>query len=169
MNNEFINARDQLFLEQVKEYFLSQSINGSVLQAGTEIPHNIYLGQLPDYGTVNVMYIPLQEDHFDDIRLLQFYAPVISEADPSKRSDLLVLLNEANFTCPLGSFSINDKNEIGFKYVFPVNRFEIMEEQPFLEIFNVYLDCLTSVRDAIMNLNGGNISVKEAIAKLGNN
>jgi hypothetical protein len=43
-----------------------------------------------------------------------------------------------------------------------------MEEQPFLDIFNVYLDCLTSMRDEIMNLNAGNISLDEAIARLGN-
>ncbi len=166
MNNEFINARDQLFFERIKEYLLSQSINGSVLEAGPDIPHNIYLGELPEHGTVNIMYIPLAEDHFEDIRLLQFYAPVVSQIDLAKGSDLLTLLNEANFICPVGAFSISGKNEIGFKYVFPVNRFDIIEEQTFLNIFNLYLECLISMRDVITNTNEGKISLKDALTEL---
>lgn len=168
MNKEFINAKDQLFLEQVKGYLASQSINGAVVEAGSEVPNNLYLGELPEYGTVNIMYIPLPEDHFENIRLLQFYAPVVSEVDLTKGSDLLTLLNEANFICPVGAFSISGKNEIGFKYVFPVNRFDIMEEQPFLDIFNLYLECLLSMRGAIADLNGGKTLLKEALAGIMN-
>lgn len=166
MNNEFINARDQLFLQHVKDYLLSQSISGSVLEASAEIPQNLYLGELPEYGTVNIMYIPLPEDHYEDTRLLQFYAPVLEQIDVTKKSDLLNLLNEVNLNCPVGAFSINGKNEIGFKYVFPVNRFDIMEQEPFLDIFNLYLDCLTSMRGAIADLNTGKVALKDALANL---
>jgi len=166
MNENFINLRDQEILYSIQEYLKSISIVSTLLEAGPDMPHNILIAITTEQASVNIMYVPLPEDHFEEIRLFQLFSLLVAEVSPENRNDLTVLLNELNSRSPLGSFSINEKGELGFKYIFPVSRFGIPEEKAFLDIFSLYLNCLESFSRLVTDVNMGSVSLQNALSGL---
>jgi hypothetical protein len=166
MNSDFINLRDQEVLHNIKEYLQSISIESTLLESGASMPYNILIAITPKLASVNMMYVPLPEDHFEDIRLFQLYSLLVSQVKPESRDSLLTLLNELNNRSPVGSFSINDQGEFGFKYIYPVDRYAIPEEKAFLEIFSLYMDCLENFSGLTTQLNAGEINLQDALDRL---
>lgn len=166
MNDNFINLKDQLALAQIKAYFNKLPLSAEVLEASDLIPVNLLLITDPVNGSSNLMYVPLPEDHFEEIRLMQLYSLIIPAINPERKTDLFYLINEINAQLPIGSLAVNKMAELGFKYIFPVSRFSLPEEDTFIEIFNLFQDCLVSFRDLLSELNEGSIGLADAMSKL---
>lgn len=166
MNDNFINLKDQLALAQIKACFKDLPLSAEVLEASDLIPVNLLLITDPVNGSSNLMYVPLPEDHFQEIRLMQLYSLIVPSIKPEKKTDLFYLINEINAQLPIGSISVNKMAELGFKYIFPVSRFDLPEKENFIEIFNLFQDCLVSFREQLIGLNEGNISLSDAMGKL---
>lgn len=163
MNNDFLNLKDQQVLYEIKDYLEKISVQSTVVEASEHLPLNMLLAVSPEQVSVNIMYVPLPEDHFTEIRLLQLHSLIIANTDLNKRNDLLVLLNELNNQSPFGTFAINEKGELGFKYIYPVSRFEMPKEEPFQETFSLYLNCLMGFRKVIIHVNNGELSLQDAL------
>ena len=166
MNDNFINLKDQLALAQIKAYLKNQPISAEVLEASDLIPYNLLLITDPLNGSSNLMYVPLPEDHFQEIRLMQLYSLIIPVINPERKTDLFYLINEINAQLPIGSISVNKMAELGIKFIFPVSRFHLPEEDNFIEIFNLFQDCLVNFRDILTGLNEGTIGLADAMSKL---
>lgn len=163
MNHDFLNLKDQQVLYAIREFLQNISVDSIVVESSEHIPLNKLMAVSPEQVSVSIMYMPLPEDHFTEIRLLQLYSLILADSAADKRADLLSLLNELNNQSPLGTFSINEKNELGFTYIYPVSRFEIPEEEPFQEVFSLYMNCLAGFRNVIMHVNAGDLSLKDAL------
>lgn len=163
MNDDFLNIKDQQVFYMLKEYLEKADVQASVIESSAEIPVNLLIALTREEVSVNIMYVPLPEDHFTEIRLLQFYTTISMNSDPGKRPDLVVLLNELNNQSPIGAFVLNAKGELGFKYIFPVSRFELPQEDGFIETFSLYLNCLTGLRNVILHVNNGDLSLSDAL------
>lgn len=166
MNNNFINLKDQLALGQIKAYLKHLPLSAEILEASDLFPYNMLLVTHPENGSLNLMYVPLPEDHFEEIRLMQLYSLIVSEIIPDRKTDLFYLINEINAQLPIGSVSVNKMGELGFKYVFPVSRFELPEEQTFLELFNLYRECLENFKTILSGVNKGTIRLADAMSSL---
>jgi hypothetical protein len=166
MNNDFINLKDQQVLYDLSDYLAKISIPSTLIEATAEIPFNILVAVTSEQVSVNIIYVPLPEDHFNDIRLMQLYSLLIQKVSSDKRNDLLTLVNELNNRCPVGSFFINEKIELGFKYIFPLARFDMPKEGSLIEIFTLYLNSLMSFRDTIIKVSDGTLSLKDALKEL---
>lgn len=166
MNQEFINLKDQQVLTEIKEYLEKMSIAGTLLESGPEMPHNVLIAITSEQLSVNIMYVPLPEDQFEESRLLQFYSMVHSNISHERLGDFMSLLNEVNNQCPLGSFTINEKSELSYKFIFPIDRFEIPKEFFIQEIFNLYINTLKNFYQALLDLNNGSLGLTEVIQKL---
>lgn len=166
MNNDFLNLKDQQVLYELKDYLAKIPVPSTLIESSEELPYNLLIAVSSDQVPVNIMYVPLPEDHFSEIRLFQFYSLLVQKVPSDHKNDLLILLNELNDRCPIGSFFMNEKAELGFKYIFPVPRFEIPKENQFIEIFTLYLNSLMSFRDIINQFIIGSLSLKDVLAKL---
>lgn len=165
MNQEFLNLKDQEILYSIKDYLAKISVEASVMEASENMPYNILIASTKDRVPINIMYVPLPEDHFEAIRLLQHYSLITARVTAEKKNDLLLLLNEINNQSPLGSFAINEQGELGFKYIYPVPRFGMLNEDAFMEVFSLYLNCLLSFRNKIIEVNEGTLSLRDALKK----
>ncbi|MES2373013.1 MAG: hypothetical protein V4557_10580 [Bacteroidota bacterium] len=163
MNNDFLNLKDQQVLYEIKEYLENISVQSTVVEASDHLPLNMLLAVTQEEVSVNIMYVPLPEDHFTEIRLLQLHSLIIVNTEAAKKNDLLVLLNELNNQSPFGTFAINEKGELGFKYIYPVSRFEMPKEEPFQETFSLYQNCLIGFRNVIIHVNSGELSLEDAL------
>jgi hypothetical protein len=166
MNNDFINLKDQQVLYDLRDYLAKISIPATLIEATEKLPFNILIAVTSEQVSVNIIYVPLPEDHFNDIRLMQFYSMLIQQVPSGRKSDLLTLVNELNNRCPIGSFFINEKTELGFKYIFPLARFDMPKEGSLIEIFTLYLNSLMSFRDTIIKVSDGTLSLKDALKEL---
>lgn len=162
MKDDFLNIKEQTILYEIKEYLARISVSATIAEMSDALPVNMLLATTEDNVPVNIMYVPLPEDHFTEIRLLQLYSTVVF-INEDKKEELSVLLNELNNQSPMGTFSINEKGELGFKYIFPVSRFEVPGEEAFQEIFTLYVNCLTGLRNVAIHVNSGELSLGDAL------
>ncbi len=163
MNDDFLNLKDQQVMYEIKDYLEKINVQATVAEASEQVPLNILFAATQNDVSVNIMYVPLPEDHFTEIRLLQFYSLISMNTSEEKKQDLLVLLNELNNQSPLGTFVLSGAGELGFKYIFPVSRFELPKEEPFQETFTLYVNCLTGLRNVIIHVNNGDLSINDAL------
>jgi hypothetical protein len=166
MNNEFFNLKDQQVLYEIKDYLAKISVPSTLFEATIDLPFNLLIAVTSEQVSVNIMYVPLPEDHFKEIRLFQFYSLLAQNVPFDLKNDLLILLNELNDRCPIGCFFTNEKQELGFKYIFPVPRFEITKEHQFTEVFTLYLNSLMSFRDIINQFINRSLTLKNVLTKL---
>ena len=166
MNNDFLNLKDQQVLHEIKDYLVKIPMASTIMEASADFPYNMLIAVNSEQASVNIMYVPLPEDHFNDIRLFQFYSLVLQKVQSERNSDFLILLNELNDRCAVGSFYMNENSELGFKYIFPIPRFGIPKENQFIEIFNLYHNTLMNFRTLIIQTNSGILSLKDAFAEL---
>lgn len=167
MNNDFLNLKDQQVLYELKDYLAKIPVPSTLMEATEDLPFNILVAVTSEQVSVNIMYVPLPEDHFHEIRLFQLYSLLVQAVPARQKNDLLDLLNEMNDRCPVGTFFLNEQAELGFKYIFPAARFEIPKEGPFIEIFTLYLNSLMSFRDIIIQVSNGTLLLSDAFKKLG--
>lgn len=165
MNQEFLNLKDQEILYSIRDYLAKISVEATVMEASENMPYNLLIASTKERVPINIMYVPLPEDHFATIRLLQHYSLITARVNAERKSDLLSLLNEINNQSPLGSFAINEQGELGFKYIYPVPRFGMLNEESFMEVFSLYLNCLLSFRSKITQVNNGTLSPGDALKK----
>lgn len=163
MNQEFLHLKDQQVLYQIRDFLEKIEVDATVMEASEQLPVNILVAVTRELVSINIMYVPLPEDHFTEIRLLQQYSLIIDKVSPEKKADLTVLLNELNNQSPLGSFSINEKGELGFKHIYPVSRFDMLKEAAFLEVFSLYLNCLMGFRNVLLHVNSGELTLGDAL------
>ncbi|MFZ4101472.1 MAG: YbjN domain-containing protein [Sphingobacterium thalpophilum] len=166
MNNDFLNLKDQQVLYEIKDYLLKIPMVSTIMEASADFPYNMLIAVNSEQTSVNMMYVPLPEDHFNDIRLMQLYSLLIQKVPSDQRNDLLTLANELNDRCPIGSFFINEKTELGFKYIFPLARFDMPKEGSLIEIFTLYLNSLMSFRDIVIRVGDGTLLLKDALKEL---
>ena len=78
----------------------------------------------------------------------------------------MLLVNELNNRCAIGSFFINDLSEFGFKYIYPISRVDIPSKSSFIDIFSLFLNSMMSFKELIIETNNGTLSIADAIKKL---
>lgn len=169
MNQEFVNLKDQQVLFELKNYLEQINVASSFLESSVDLPYNILVAVTQAQASINIMYVPIPEDHFEEIRLLQLYSLVITNTIAERKKDLLILINELNNRCAIGSFFINERSEFGFKYIYPISRFDIPQKSSFIDIFYLFLNSLMNFRELIIETNNGTISVVDALKKLDRN
>jgi hypothetical protein len=167
MNDNFIHLKDRLTLEQARTYLEQLPVHAGVLEEHLH-SHPTLLVTLPEGISLNISYLPLPEDHFEDIRLMQFYALLVSGVNEVQRTELVQLLNEINVICPIGAFYVDDQGELAYKYIFPVPRFELPVQGAFLDLFTLFRDCLLNFKDILTGLTGGTVDLAGALRSLTN-
>jgi hypothetical protein len=68
--------------------------------------------------TMNLAFLLENEnDHFDYLSLIQFYAPVPFDIGSAARADILELIVAVNTLMPLGHFGVTTTNNLYYRYV----------------------------------------------------
>lgn len=166
MNDEFVNLKDQQVLYEIKDYLERISVTGTILESSKDLEFNILMAVTADHAAINIMYVPAPEDQFEEIRLLQFHSLLTANVSPAKKSEILSLLNELNDLNPFGSFSINGEGQLSYRYIFPVARFDVPKETTIQELFTLYHSALVKFKKALLGVNDGKLSLKDAIMQV---
>lgn len=160
MNKEFINIKEQILLEQIKEILKENSINSNLIESSLFNPYNVLVTTIDDLN-FNIMFLPVEEDFFQHIRLLQHYTIILNEIP--KEIELNKLINAFNNQIPLGFFYITDENELCFKYVISIPRFDPVNANQYGEMFMIMQQSVVELKNKFLQFISGHLSFEQVV------
>lgn len=114
----------------------------------------------------NLTFIPLDDSDVEAIRLLQFYSQLPFTANQDHLDDTVRFLLAINLLIPIGAFSLSTENDLFFKYVYSLSRFEAIKQEEFLETFLLWLFTLDSFSPLIAEVATGALDLESALTLL---
>lgn len=165
-------AKYRLELEILQGY-LEQELEmmGRIMDGPPEAPITSLSVLLePDWQdqlrAANLSFIPLEDTDIEAIKLLQFYSQLPITADQSHLDDTVRLVLAINLLIPIGSFSLSPENDLFFKYVYSLSKFETINQNEFLETFLLWLFTLDNLSPLIAEVATGERDLDSALALL---
>ncbi len=161
MTKDFINIKEQILLNQIKDILNEHSIESNLIESSVYMPFNVLVTTIDEIN-FNIMYLPVEEDLFRTIRLLQHYATIIEKIPNDKELGINELIKAHNKQIPLGFFYITDENELSFKYVIPIPRFDPLNADQYGEMFMVLQQSVVQIKNKFLQFISGDLSYEQA-------
>jgi len=162
MTKDFINIKEQILLNQIKDILNDNSIIATLIESSLYIPYNVLVTTIDEIN-FNIMYLPVEEDLFRSIRLLQHYATIVEEIPQQLELGINELIKEHNKQIPLGFFYVTDENELSFKYVISIPRFDPVNADQYGEMFMVLQQSVIQIKNKFLQFISGEISYDQAL------
>ena len=168
-----MDAKSLAELGKIKKNLAELDFQMQIFEKSAEIPVNMLICAIPkDYKnreqSINLAFLPVMEDDFKAISLLQIYSVLpfaIPKENINNLKDLFIYLNHRT---TIGNFTINENNEIAFRYILAINKFKIIEKDVIQEIvilFNYMIDLFNRHIEAIAD---GSKSLKQVFNEIDN-
>ena len=162
MNKDFINIKEQIILNQIKDILEDNSITSTLIESSSYIPYNVLVTTIDEIN-FNTMYLPVEEDLFRSIRLLQHYATILEEIPKELEIEINDLIKAHNKQIPLGFFYVTDENELSFKYVISIPRFDPINADQYGEMFMVLQQSVIQIKNKFLQFISGVLSFEQAL------
>lgn len=162
MNKDFINIKEQIILNQIKDILEDNSITSTLIESSSYIPYNVLVTTIDEIN-FNIMYLPVEEDLFRSIRLLQHYATIVEDIPKEFESEINELIKAHNKQIPLGFFYVTDENELSFKYVISIPRFDPVNADQYGEMFMVLQQSVIQIKNKFLQFISGELSYEQAL------
>lgn len=114
----------------------------------------------------NLAFIPLEETDVEAIKLLQFYSQLPFTVDQDYLNDTVRFLLAINLFIPIGVFNLSPENNLSFKYVYSLSKFEAIKQDEFMETFLLWLEALDNLSPLIAEVASGESDLESALAIL---
>lgn len=165
MNQGYIQAKEWVELEQMKSFLDKMGLPSLARPQSDQNPVNLLSIQLSGQMHLHIIFIPLTEDTFSQVSLLQFFAQ-IKEGINSKDLSTLLLLNRINEKLPLGAFLVNADDELVYKYVLAKEKTSMFTETFFVELLTSLVPPLEQQLALLGRYFSGHISLEDALQSL---
>jgi hypothetical protein len=162
MNKDFINIKEQIILNQIKDILEDNSITSTLIESSSYIPYNVLVSTIDEIN-FNTMYLPVEEDLFRSIRLLQHYATILEEIPKELEIEINDLIKAHNKQIPLGFFYVTDENELSFKYVISIPRFDPINADQYGEMFMVLQQSVIQIKNKFLQFISGELTFEQAL------
>jgi hypothetical protein len=162
MNKDFINIKEQILLNQIKDILEDNSITSTLIESSSYIPYNVLVTTIDEIN-FNTMYLPVEEDLFRSIRLLQHYATILEEIPKELEIEINDLIKAHNKQIPLGFFYVTDENELSFKYVISIPRFDPINADQYGEMFMVLQQSVIQIKNKFLQFISGELTFEQAL------
>lgn len=162
---EKTHARHLVELGRIQDFFKEREIYTQLLEKSDQIPlHILMLAPEISEGRqayVNVMFIPIDNPNVEDIQLLQLYThlPVDYTGTMEAIAPLLVAIN---MNLPVGNMGFKD-NSISFRYSYALSDNTLVQEEEFIDVFQLFFNSLALFIDLIDQVVEGKVTVQQAI------
>lgn len=166
-------AMSSLDLISLKNILDEIELNSVLLQSSQVLPIPTLIVPIDkDYQdrdrALNVSFVPLPEDVFPDVKLMQVYSELPYEIDPQHRAALEHVILAANLAIPLGNFAITPDNQVCFRYVHTIPKFVVLSNVDdallnLMQMVNYILDTNEAVLERVAH---GQMSAEAALKEL---
>ena len=137
MKNDFTSSKELALLNLYKGYLVDSGIDAEILPAQNSESLDLLQVNLVYEGNLNILFVPLGEENYQSLSLLQFFV----QWDQVNRSvsDSLRLINELNQKIPMAKVSLNLENTLEYQYYLPVSAHIPLSKEEFLERVSLLL------------------------------
>ncbi len=118
--------------------------------------------------TINFSFIPLPDDIFPNVKLLQLYFELPFIFEQNVQSNLETLLLSINLTLPLGNFGIREKKSIYFRYSHALPKYEVISQrkESLIDITKLTIYALDSQTELIEQVATGQKTLDQVMAEI---
>jgi hypothetical protein len=128
-----MNKQDEIMMDMdlisIQNIFNEVGLKTTLLEKSELIPLTTLGVEIdPDDSkrerNIFMSFIPLPEEVFEDIKLLQFHTELPFTGLKKSQTGLEALFNFINLNSPIGTFGLNDDYKISLRYIHTINKFE---------------------------------------------
>lgn len=168
---EIIHARHLVELDYLKRYMEELGLESKLVERSEEVPLNTLLTALKkDYKgrerSMNFSYIPLLEEEFEYINLLQLYAPLPCDLNLEYKSSLERFLLTVNGQAAIGHFNLKKNNEIFLRYVHITSQDELINQNEIKETVMLFIYMQEIFGESIEDVASGKKDLQTALREL---
>jgi hypothetical protein len=146
-------------------------LQARLLESSEEVPLNILSVQL-DHGfpgrelILNFNFLPFLEEELDYIKLLQFYSimPCEIKCNNDALKEFLLVVNG---NLALGSFGLNNNNDVYLRYVLAAPKTKPINQDEIIEVVLIFNYTLNIYGGLVMKLAEGELDLHSAYDELG--
>lgn len=144
--NSTADAMSMLDLISIQNILEGYELPTAILEKSAELPLNsLIVNSTNDYKgrtrTLSFSFLPLEDKHFPDVKLLQLFSEFNVDVVPTAITAIEQLLVKLNILLPLGSLGLTEANRIYFRYVHTMAKYDNLSdhEQTLVNLFNLFM------------------------------
>jgi hypothetical protein len=170
MISDEVQARHYADLDQIRRYMEEIGLQARLLESSEEVPLNILSVGLdhsfPDRELIlNFNFLPFLEEELDYIKLLQFYSimPCEIKCNTDALKEFLLVVNGS---LALGSFGLNNNNDVYLRYVLAAPKKKPINQDEIIEVVLIFNYTINIYGGLIMKLAEGELDLPSALDEL---
>lgn len=147
--NKAAEAMSMLDLISIQKIFQKYDLSTAILEKSEILPLNsLVINTVGDYKkrtrTLSFSFLPLELEHFPDVKLLQIFSEFNFDIKKEYLKDLETLLVKLNRLLPIGCLGITEGNKVYLRYVHTLAKYDIIDdkESTLLNIYNLFVYAL---------------------------
>ena len=126
-----INEITELDIFNLKKIFDDIDLPNTLIEKSAKLPiSSIIVNYMSENNTnidISFVFVPLPENQFSGIKILQIYFEFPLEIEPSNEQLVFKLTNQLNYLLTVGHFASNGKN-LSFRYCYTLPLFSNISE-----------------------------------------
>jgi hypothetical protein len=171
MISEEISAKTYMDLANLEEHLNDMGLKTQLIERSEKYALNVLLALIePDSKNrervINFTFVPVGDDQLDYISLLQFYTNYSFDLNTNYRDDLVKALAVINTKLPFGCISVNENNQVFFRYVHVRQKFEVMDRDAIQELVALYQFAIDIFAPLIEDIATGAKNYEQAIVEI---
>jgi hypothetical protein len=168
------SAMNDLDLISLKNVLEKAGIKSVMVEKSDTMPLSALIVQLTSGGDapeshLNFSFIPLPEDAFPNIKLLQCYTELSMEFKNAKsKTETAAFITALNIRLPAGSFGIRDQQVIYYRYIHTIPKYHVITEDDatFVDLIKLLVYSSRNEIDVLLEVVNGSLSAKDAVQKI---
>lgn len=170
--NSAADAMSVLDLISLKNIFDDYELPTALLEKSDLLPlSSLVVNPTPDYKqrtrTVSFSFLPLEIDHFQDVKIMQVYSEFNFEVKEDCVSTVERLIIKLNKLLVLGSLGLSDANKVYYRYVHTMGKYDNLSEaeDTLANLFNLVVYSLNVNAKAVESVGLGEQNLEAALAE----
>jgi hypothetical protein len=171
MVSDLTDAKHAAQLGFIEGFMADLGFDSVLVERSEQVPISLLVTQIPredgDYWELTFLYVPVSDDEFEHIELLQIYCQFhakVTDQTQAATEKLLTQIN--NHMLPIGRLGIGDNNEIFCRYVLAAPKYDMLDQEVFSETVQLFIYMLDKIGQTIEKVAAGQIDLQPALNEL---
>lgn len=145
MTQEILHQQSLIELKHIKQYLNDEvGLQSELLEKSEAYLVNILIVMLGEDSqkrqrSSNLIFLPVKDDDFSNISLLQYYSQLPFEVISEFRDTTIKFINHLNEKTSIGNFGVTVDGNIYLRYIYSIPKNEIIRKETFVETFQLLM------------------------------
>ena len=171
MISDLTDAKHTAQLGFIEGFMEDMGFDSVLVERGEQVSITLLVTQIPredgGYWELTFLYLPVNEDEFEQIELLQMYCQFhtkVTDQTQAATEKLITQIN--NHMLPIGRLGIGDNNEVFCRYVLATPKYDMLDQEVFSETVQLFIYMLEKIGQTVEKAAAGLIDLQYALNEL---